>query len=89
MFHEKRKQYYTLRTVPDSWLKDKLDKNLPKYTCKTCAKCQNSYCTFFNRHILPDNRCFNHSNYHTVAVRYQEPEQLKELKEEYERRKLG
>lgn len=68
------------------YVSSKEKENVPQHTCRTCTKCVNKHCTFYNRRVEPYNRCFNHSNYHTVATKYQTPQQLEEIKEEYERR---
>lgn len=55
----------------------------PKFLCKSCTKCVDKRCTFYNRPVEKTfNRCFNHSNYHTVATRYQSPEQIETIAED-------
>ena len=64
--------------------------NIPKYSCKTCGRVTSGgYCSYWGRKIDPYNKCFNHTNYHTVATTYKEPQQLQQIKEEYERRKTA
>lgn len=52
---------------------------IPKFTCRTCMRFQNKRCTFYDRPMDKNNRCFNHSNYHTVATKYQSPENITEI----------
>lgn len=52
----------------------------PQYLCKTCTKCVNSRCTFYNRQVEVDyNKCFNHSNYSPIATSFRSPDNLEEI----------
>ena len=65
-------------TIPEE-LKNK-EQPLPKYLCKSCTKCEENRCTFYNRPIIKDyNRCFNHSNYHPVASKYVSPVNIEDI----------
>ena len=87
---QKRKNYYRLTTVSENVLKDKLDKDIPKYTCKSCTKCSNKWCSFFNRRVEPNfNKCFNHTFYYTVTTKYKSPNNLEEIVKEEESRRIA
>lgn len=52
----------------------------PVFYCESCEKCISGYCSFYERRVNTNfNRCFNHSNYHTVATKYQSPENITEI----------
>lgn len=75
-----RQNYFTPSVTIPKEFKQKNEENVPKYFCKTCTKCSNKYCSFFNRRVDPKyNRCFNHSNYHPVATSYVSPVNIKEI----------
>lgn len=43
-------------------------KNLPAYTCSSCAHCIQKYCQVFKRPVdIKVNRCANHSHYNPNA----------------------
>jgi len=64
--------------------------NLPKYYCSSCTKCVRSTCLFYNRRVDPKyNRCFNHSNYHTVATQYKSPCNIADIAEENYKRYIA
>ena len=87
---QKRKNYYRLTTVSENILEDKPNKNIPKYTCKSCTKCSNKWCSFFNRRVEPTfNRCFSHTFYHTVTTKYKSPNNLEEIVKEEESRRIA
>lgn len=58
----------------------------PDFYCESCSKFQNKRCTFYGRPVKQDNRCFNHSFYHTVATKYQSPENIAEIAQSREDR---
>lgn len=59
----------------------------PKYLCKSCTKCVDNRCTFYNRPIITDyNRCFNHSQYSPLTASFKEPENLAEPIEQEEKK---
>lgn len=61
----------------------------PKYYCKTCAKCCNNRCKFFDRPIIPDyNRCYYHSKYSIIALKFKAPDNLEEIIQKEEEEKL-
>lgn len=63
------------------YVTDLTEEKTPKFYCKSCSKCTDKHCSFFNRRVEKHNRCFNHSNYHTVTTKYQSPENIAEIAE--------
>lgn len=53
---------------------------IPKYYCRSCKRCNNKKCSFFNRYVELDyNKCFYHSNYNPTATKYVSPVNIKEI----------
>lgn len=53
---------------------------IPKYYCRSCNRCINKRCSFFDRYVEPDyNKCFNHSDYKPTVTKYVSPVNIKEI----------
>lgn len=60
----------------------------PKYFCNSCDRCYNKRCSFFDRPIIPDyNRCYYHSKYSPVAIKFKAPDNLEQIIKEEEEKK--
>lgn len=52
----------------------------PQFFCRSCHSCNNNWCNFYNRHVVPRyNRCFNHTAYRPVALSFKAPNNLEEI----------
>lgn len=56
--------------------------SIPAFFCSSCTSCQGNYCSFYDRHVLPNlNRCKNHTYYHPMNIKFKAPKNLEEIME--------
>ncbi len=54
----------------------------PKYYCESCDKCKDNRCETFNRYVEPEyNRCFYHTYYKPIPVKFRPAADCYEIKQ--------
>lgn len=65
---------------------EKVLQPMPEHKCADCGKTFNGKCLCFNRPIDVDyNKCFLHSFYNPVVIKFEPPPNLEEIMAEEER----
>lgn len=56
------------------------DVKTPNFYCRSCENNCDKHCSFYDRPVDPNyNRCFNHTFYHPIAIRFKAPSNLEEI----------